>query len=317
MKINKIVVFISILFLMDYFTGSILRKMYFNQNSGQDFLLRYSFYYCNSDLIILGNSRAQHHYDTRILKNTLKMTCFNAGMDGGHSILLQKAQLEMILKRHKPKIVILELNPDLFEKDEKNYERLSILLPYYKKLPLVRPLILLRSPYEKIKLLSEIYPFNSKIINIFRFNIKIHELNKKSFDGYVPIINKDMKKMVYKTFNEKVNTSIIDNKLVEALKWIIHICRKNSIRLVLVNSPVFHYQNEQAISLTESARQILILISKEKVDLLDFTSEPYFIGRWDLFFDGAHLNEKGAAIFTRLLIRKIFVSNKLAAISKK
>ena len=48
---------------------------------------------CKADILIFGASQAQHNYNPRIIRDSLRMSCFNAGQDGGHSILLQFAQI--------------------------------------------------------------------------------------------------------------------------------------------------------------------------------------------------------------------------------
>jgi hypothetical protein len=319
-KLIKILVFIFILVAFDQVAGYMLRKMFFNQKSGNDFSLTYSFFHCNADLLIFGDSRAKHHYDTRVFADTLKMSCFNSGI-GGHSILLTYAKIAVMLKRYSPKIIIIELHPASFEYNASNFERLSILLPYYHILPQLRSLILLRNPFERFKLLSGIYPFNSNVISIIRFNI-INFVNpftqrpRIDFNGYVPLANTQMKRTTSDLNSKKalsaiIDTAVIDKNLLNALKSIIHLCRKKSIHLIFVNSPFFHNPGDQPAPLSKTAKQVLSLIHHEKTEFYDFNFEPTFVGRLDLFADEAHLNEKGAAIFTQFLIKKTNLGDKL------
>ena len=108
-RIIKFFIFVFFLFISDRFIGNILQTYFFKQNNE---ILSYSFSKLNSQILIMGNSRAQHHYDPRIISDSLKMSCYNLGIDGGHSILLPNVLTEIILKRYTPKIIIVEFNPD-------------------------------------------------------------------------------------------------------------------------------------------------------------------------------------------------------------
>lgn len=239
----KILVFVSFIVLIDQIFGFFLRYFYFKQIAGQNYTLTYAFKECKSDILIFGASQAQSNYDTRIISDSFKMSCFNAGQNGGHSILLQNAQIEVITKRYVPKAIILEFNPKNVVRFPGDYDRLQILLPYYKCYPELRPLMCLRSPYEKIKLLSAIYPFNSNIINIIRFNTNSNAARKKDFEGYVPIKNKTMSIDLQNNKPKTISNNIIDNNMLNALKNIISICKEKKLNYLLLALLFFTKQN--------------------------------------------------------------------------
>ena len=143
-KYFRAFVFILIIVSLDQVSGTILRRLYFSQKNGQNYALTFVFSNCSSPVIVFGNSRAQHHYDPSILANSLGMRCFNAGQDGGHSILLAYAQIQVLLNRYLPKIIILEFDPLSIESRPEDYAKLSILLPYCKPYPEIDTLVWLR-----------------------------------------------------------------------------------------------------------------------------------------------------------------------------
>ena len=126
--------FLLIIIVADHVSGHFLQYLYFSQKTGNKQNLNYSFADCKSDVIIFGSSRAQHHYDTKIFSDSLHMSCYNAGMDGGHSILLSYAQISVILKRYQPKLIIVEMSPEMVYHSV-DYDKLKVLLPYVKKYP--------------------------------------------------------------------------------------------------------------------------------------------------------------------------------------
>lgn len=296
--------FLLAVFLADQLVGSVSRKLYFTQKTGQSACLNYSLQKCKTDILIFGNSRAQHHYDTRVLSDCLKMSCYNAGIDGGHSILLPYSQIKVMTKRHLPKIIILEFRPSSVEYKEGAYDRLSILLPYYSKFPELRPIIQLRSPSEKIKLLSAIYPFNSDIINLLWFNT--NSARKKDIAGYIPFVGQVMKinklaKQSQITAQPQIATySSVDTNMIIALQNIIRICKEKNISLFIFNSPSFHEFNEKSLPSPE-ARLALEIINRNKVNYVDFSFDSRFIGQFQWFKDMSHLNEKGASIYSQII----------------
>lgn len=305
-QISKALIFLFIVVILDQTTGLILRSLYFQQKTGQNRQLNYVFSQCKADVLIFGNSRAQHHYISPLISETLKLSCYNAGQDGGHSILLPLAQIKVLTDRYSPKIIIVELSPDDIMKFNGAYERLSILLPYYKKYPDVCPLIFLRSPFERIKLISAIYPFNSDVINIIRFNTNTNAARKKDVDGYVPlkgVMSIDMLRPEPQTGEEKI--PVVDANMVNALVTIVRICKGKSINLFVINSPIYHAFNKKQISASFAAEQFLEIIKYYKINYLDFSSDPNFTGHFEWFKDEEHLNEKGAKIFSTLVIDKL------------
>ncbi len=300
----KVLVFIILAVSADRITGYILRKLYFRQSSGQNRSMTYVLSECTEDVLVLGNSRAQHHYDPRVIGRLLNMSCYNAGQDGGHSILLPFSQLEVLTKRYSPKIVILEFFTEGIIRYKGDYDRLSILLPYYRAYPEVRPLVMLRSPFEKVKMLSSVYPFNSNILNIVRFNINALAERKQDFSGYVPRKGTVTDAML-KAETAATGESFIDTNKVNALEGIIRICREKNIELFIVTAPVFHYPGDQKTEPSQASRLSLEIMERNHVNYLDFTYDPAFLGHKELFFDIRHLNDEGSRIFSGMLAATI------------
>jgi hypothetical protein len=164
-----------VVFVIDFSIGKTLRYYYFKETSGLHYRTTYSMEKTEAELLVLGSSRANHHYVPEIFEDELKMSFYNTGRDGSR-LLYNYAVFRSILKRYTPKIIILDIGFDELYSDAEEYARLSPLLPYYKNHPEIRDLIEKRSSFEKIKLLSNIYPFNSSLLAIAMGNL---EVNKK------------------------------------------------------------------------------------------------------------------------------------------
>ena len=172
---KRLLFFLLIIFCLDFTFGLILKYLYYKQDSGLLYRTTYSMDSTRAQLLIFGSSTANHHYVPVLFENKMNATLYNAGRDG-NSILYHYSVLTSILKRYSPEIAILDFNAGEFKKDMQSYERLSSLLPYYEYHPEIRSIIQRKNKFEKYKLLSKIYPFNSLI---FTIAIGSSSLNKK------------------------------------------------------------------------------------------------------------------------------------------
>ena len=292
----KFLILFLIVFVLDFFIGSGLRYLYFKQHNGFQFRTTYSLEKTNADILIFGSSRANHHYDTKMLENRLKMSCYNVGRDGT-GIFYHTAILKGILKRYTPKIIILDLRRWEFEKENLNYERIALLLPYYKSHPEMQPIVELKSKYEKYKLLSGIYPFNSSMFSILVGNLKRNGATE--IKGYLPI-NGTMKVLPTEKKKE-INQGTIDTTQVATYETFIKDCVKAGVELHIFCSPYFSGTEEQDLSIELEKK----IAEKHNIQYHDYSYDTAFFNKPLLFADNSHLNQEGAQLFTNIIIDSV------------
>jgi hypothetical protein len=282
-------------FLFDFAIGRTLRYFYFNEISGLHYRTTYSLEQSNAALLIFGASRANHHYIPEIFEDSLRVSFYNTGRDG-INIFYQLAVLKSILCRYTPKIIILDYS-DAFSMDQESYDRLSSLLPYYKTHKEIRNIVALKSPFENIKQLSEIYPFNSQILTIGIGNLEINKTRKSDNKGYVPLYNEWKDKIVVidniKSYQKNLNK-------VSALHEFLRDGKKSGAKVFLIYSPIFQKFNRNPD--VEICREIG---SQEKIPFWDFSHDTTFLKNSSLFQDISHLNYKGATIFSKMVVTRI------------
>jgi hypothetical protein len=295
----KTVMFLCILFILDFVFGNILRNLYSNQKPGEIYRINYSMDSTRADILIFGASRANHHYVPENFLKRMNLSCYNTGRDG-QIILYNYAILKSVLKRYSPKIAILDLSRDEFATDQQSYDRLSALIPYYKTHPEVREIIDLRSPYEKFKMISHIYPYNSLIFSLIMGVIESHTKRKNvnEENGYVPLTEPCYKHLIKDTSS---GITDLDPIKIQAFESFVKDCHKSNIELYVVVSPLLVEYLHQNVSLKIAAG----IAKKYDVPMFSFTNIPIFYNN-DLFAsDGTHLNDKGARIFTNMVIDSI------------
>ncbi|MBN2400396.1 MAG: hypothetical protein JXI33_08680 [Candidatus Aminicenantes bacterium] len=302
--VKKLVINIAIVafvvIILDFAIGSVLRYFYFREISGIHFRTTYALEKADSDIIVFGSSRANHHYVPEIFENALKMSFYNAGRDGA-GIFYHTAVLKSILKRNKSKVIILDYAGG-FDKRERDYDRLSCLLPYYKYHDEIRRIIELKSSFERIKMVSAIYPFNSEILNIAIGNMKTNKDNYIDAQGYIPL---DGELQAEIEFADNAINYEIDNNKVNYFKEFIFIAKKAGAKVIIIYSPIYEkYQKKQEIDICRS------ICNSMNVPFLDFSKNNLFLQNRQLFRDVEHLNHKGAIVFSNIVVNKIkFVSS--------
>lgn len=65
-------------------------------------------FYRKSDILILGPSTANHHYNTKILEDSLRLSAYNSGYDG-KNILYSAMVFYSYLQRCSPKLVCMDM----------------------------------------------------------------------------------------------------------------------------------------------------------------------------------------------------------------
>lgn len=159
-------------------------------------------------------------------------------------------------------------------------------------------------------MMSSIYLFNSDIINIIGFNTNTQAARRHDFEGYIPlneVLDPEILniKPVYVSQSIMKTESSLDTNMVYALENIISICKVKNIALYIINSPVYHTVNEIHPPAFEAAKISLDIIHRNHVNFLDFSDDPAFVGHPELFADKGHLNDKGAKIFSNMVINSL------------
>jgi hypothetical protein len=296
----KFILILSLILVCDRGVGTILKFFYFRQESGVGYKTTYSVDSTMADILIFGSSRANHSYVPEIFEDNLHFTFYNTGRDGNY-ILYNYAIFKAIAGRYNPRLIIMDIRPDDIEYNATEYERLSLLLPYYKTHPEIRNIINYKGPLEKIKLISAVYPYNSLILQILMGNLNYNKERVSDNKGYVPIL-KVMEEEKIDTF--QINVFTVDENKIHALKDMISTSKQKNIDLVFVYSP--------ARSITQDSLYKIILsdlCSENGINYIDMSNHPEFISNHLYFADKDHLNNDGAKVFSTMLVNKLLHIN--------
>ena len=295
----KLLVFISLVYLLDFTVGKLLKYFYFKQQSGLQYRTTYSMEQTRADILAFGASRANHHYHARVFESDIpNYTFYNAGRDG-NSIFYHYAVLKSILRRYSPKIVILDFEIGSLAKNSESYDRLSSLLPYYNDHPEIRSIVNLKSAYEKFKLYSHIYPFNSALFTIAIGNVEMNKSRANDINGYVPLHGIWEEPIGYDT--NTVSKNILDSNKISCYENFIKDCTTRGIKVCIFVSPYFIKYKNADYSVLKGQE----IAKKYHADFYDHTTDTTFTSNRLLFADLVHLNDNGAKLYSKMVVQSI------------
>lgn len=280
--------------IIDYCVGKACD--YLNAHvKGGDALCHYEVYRkAEADIIVLGSSRADHHYVPSILSDSLGMSCYNCGYDA-LGILSMYPRFRSVIKRRTPKIVIYDVNPDVdiygqesshlkFLGDAKRYCDDKEIMDYIADV----------EPLERFKLQSRLYRYNTSIFQLLRDYVDGSRVIDR---GYRP--NTGIMDYTPKPFEPSHEEDFPDSIVVKYMKKLIVDCKERGIRLVLAASPRY-----EANSISDF-REVQKLSKEYGIPFVCHYDDKDFSSRKEFFVDPTHMNDTGAHEYTKKLAHEL------------
>lgn len=296
--ICKVLFFCLIIVVMDILFGLVMEKVSRQITIGGTGRDNYICDKTRDEIIVLGSSRAEHHYNTQMISDSLGYSCYNAGEDGC-GIILAYGRLLMMQERYTPKTIIYEVTPSFDYLDEGNdYHKYLYKLKRHYGRKGIDSIFWDVDKTERIKMLSGTYRHNSSFLQ----NLIVYFLGISAdtgIRGYRPL-NGEMD-----TLKIKKNKIAYDSKNgykydAFKLQYINKFLNKtNHINLIFVISPMWYNMD------TEVLGPIKKKCEEHDIPLLDFSNNPKYTFNNHFFKDGTHLNADGADEFTRDLIKEL------------
>ncbi len=285
---------IVILFGIDLVTGRILGALYDRMTVGEKARANYFIKSDKSEIIIFGSSRALYHYHSGLISDSLKMTTYNAGRSN-QSILYHTTLLKCIVKRHKPKVVVLDLQADEFVYNRRKYERLSALLPYYKLDGDVSAIYNTVRPGYKYFAWSHSLPYNSSVFaTLYRGTTSGRD---NDINGFMIRKGKVSSALTDKENNCGENLTM-DSILIQSFEDFHKICQDANIELVVNISPEFSRYVCERKEFTILKNEI-----RKRGVLVNDCTEVFENER--MFADKTHLSLDGAIEYSNMVVETL------------
>lgn len=295
--LKQLSVLLAVLLLLDRGIGALLKIAYEREPQGENSVTTHLLGQCNSDILILGSSRASHHYDAAYLSKELHHSVYNGGRDG-INVIYSNAILPVIFKRYTPKMIVLDIKLDelSWKAGAQGKEILSsILLPFLDTYSALAETVHTMTPMEYYKAkISMLYRYNSMPLSLLQHHLHIGE---KNIQGFLPLEGSTLKQVVPEFAVDSVVASdpYIESSFVSFIKQ----CQQHHCKLVLLISPRFGnvHLGSNRLRIQEIAKQF-------NVELYDYSQHDFFKNP-ALFHDADHMNKEGVRIYNKLILSQL------------
>lgn len=291
----KIALFFALMVMIDVVCGWTFNLLRSKAQGGQTFKNEYINKTCSDDILILGSSRADHHYVPEVFEDSLGLSCYNAG-EMGCGIIPAYVRYNQVCNRHKPKLVIYEVTAEYDYLCDNGYSPyLGVIRPYALN-NTIKPVYLdFSDDLESLRLVSSIYRNNSTILSLLKDVFAPEKDNK----GYEPLFGNfhPSQRASNTTAN---NTFEIDSLKFAYVEKLIYDTKNDYVPLVFMISP--RYYETTSFARFEPAFN---LCDKYEIPLINNLNYDGISGVEEYFQDDGHLNDKGARFYSQCVISQI------------
>ena len=250
----------------------------------------------DTDVLIIGSSRASHHYDAQLLIDSINhytqstYTIYNAGTDACF-LNYNACRLESILDRYQPKLVIFEIGEsELVISDRDIQSSIAQMAPYYQYTKQATQYLNRINHKTWIQMQSAMYRFNNKALRIISSIMTPSVAN----NGYNPLygeITHDAPDI------SKYGDIEFSPYSIQSLMQVIEKCKRLAVNFVIVSSP--RYQT------STNNQRLADFCQAADVPFIEIYNDVIFNAHPNYFNDPAHLNDTGAKVFTAMIFERL------------
>lgn len=246
------------------------------------------------DLVIMGSSRACHHYNPAVFEDSLHLKTYNAGLDG-RGIPMAYGLLAGLSERKFPKYIVCEISRGFDLMDDSD-PGLKDLYPYVQ-IKDVKDEIESFNNSERWKLLVNSYRLNSSVLRLFPSIILKRRVSK---DGFYPISGHTIMSKSYRNKKEpKIEKTQIHPQKEKYLRKFIETAKSNNCKLIFAISPVY-----EGSDLSKYNHEIEI-INSYAIPIINHLNDSNFINTPEYFKDKTHMNCNGAEEYSKIIMHEI------------
>jgi hypothetical protein len=294
-----------LLVLADRLTGNMLEHFFYKQHHGDDYITIQVLDSTKADILIMGSSRASHHYIPDSITRHTGIACYNGGRDN-MGIHYTRACLHEVFKRYRPSFVILDIIPYNFILDNQHNEKYfdvqtAVLLPFCNKH---------QGLYHHVRQIDELEVWKARLIKTYAFNSlagtivqnAFTRLGHKQDKGYEPLYGQiDSVNYGKQIFAFPSIRAGIDTSAFRILQDCLSMCREQGVKAIISFSPFyFPYKHEEKLM-----NEFYRLGKDFDATIVDYSSDTAFAQKPRFFYDELHLNHDGASRFSHQIAVQI------------
>ena len=255
------------------------------------------------DVLLLGSSRMKHHAVPSVVAGVSGLSAYNAGQDG-YDFLYGAMLLDLWARVNPPpKYVVLHVDAGFLSRNVEELQRSRLFGLFAWRSSYIRSVLDQRGPLEFVKRLSMSYRANGKVFNLIKeFATGARAVGNT--DGYGALWG--CSPSFFGRSAALENQGLVWDFKMRSLERMAEYCRSNNARLVLVHSPYFRETESERSELLGTIDAVRAKVSEvEFWEISEFSHPELFRGKSGSFFDEAHLNDRGARDYSRVLGGKL------------
>ena len=294
---KKFLLYITIFFVflvaIDKGVGIIARYLIEHANGGDTQKTEYICNKTHEDLLIMGSSRAVRHYDPQIINDSLHISCYNCAYIGCGCITAY-GLLQALTNHYAPKYILYEVTPDFdYLKIEDDYSKYAGPLKYYYDTKGVDSIFINIDTFEKYKMMSNMYRYNSKLLQLIAENTAYQTPIPNGFLPEMRLMTTDPDAPECKHYNCN------DEYKVKCLKNIVKLCKDKNIKLFFIVSPLYNAANSSDYDFGRTFAQ------ENGIPFIDHLNDTTISKNISYFYDPLHMNIDGANTYTKKIIPEL------------
>lgn len=279
--------------VLDFTTGRLMDRIYADTVKGDYGRNNYIATGIDADCVILGSSRAIHHYDPDAIGAALGMTCYNAGEDG-MGIVTMYGRYREIRQRYIPMVIIYDVAA-AFDVREDDMSKYIGWLRLHADIDSVADLIYSVDAMERYKMLACSYRYNSRFIDIVAQSLSSASVTSRNYT-FSPLVGHITYDVDPPKVDRKFKVSAFKLSLFERM---IKQCKDDGTIFIAAISPSY-----QATDDSEST-SVIRLCRKYNVPVLNHFTDERFNFNPKLFYDSPHLNIDGVRLYNNIIIGEL------------
>jgi hypothetical protein len=265
----------------------------------------------NAQVLVSGSSRAQTHYDPRLMSRQLGLSAFNIGLNGSQTDM-QLARLKTYLRHnHAPRLLIHNLDAFAFQVSHGEVYDPGQYVAYLDE-PDLRVALSRVSPDLWKSQYLPLYGYAATDLRLgWLLGLRERLFGAKSdhlVNGFAPRTNVwtgDFER--FRAANTSGVHVAIKPEGVHAVEELLSLCKSQGIQVVLVYSPEYREMQKMTSNREEIFARFDAISRRFGATFIDYSDSPISAHR-DYFYNSQHLNATGAEAFTRDLSSRLQAS---------
>ncbi|HVF96676.1 MAG TPA: hypothetical protein VM871_05120 [Flavisolibacter sp.] len=258
----------------------------------------------NADVVIYGTSRADVHFNPKVIEDSLGLSAYNLGING-HNFYMEYLRHTLLLKHNKkPKLIILSVDNVMLDKRENLYgkEQFS---PYLSNADIAAATKTYEgyNRFDYLLPLVRYVPLKNPLTHIREGNYSSTE-NSPWYKGFHPHEggwNNDFEVAVSK---RKVFVQRFDSGTLKLFDRFLQEMKQASIPVIFVYSPEYIEGQKFVTNRNEVFEKLNFFASKYNLPFLDYSADTLCLSK-KYFFNSQHLNEHGVITFMGKFVKDL------------